>query len=403
VTERFDIVCVSTNDWTSLPTSKQHLMAVLSQERRVLYVDPPIDIFSMVGRRRRWLKIAPLRRVRDRLWVLSPVAASVPSGPLRMRDYHRSLAPRVRAAARRVGIEAPVLWTYSPEHSPYVGATGERAAVYQAADEPAAFSADPGATASLEREHVEAVDLVLVASEKLLEARASSGKAHRLPNAADVRHYKRVIAGGEDADDAVFLEAVRSPARTPVEFAGLEGPIVFYGGAAYGWFDFDLLAEMARERRDWNFVLVGPAQRGRGLRGLPGNVRLLGRREYDRFPWYVLGADVTVLPWRDGLFSANADPIVLYEYLLCGKPVVATPFPAALEKGGLVRTARSAGEFVTAIEDALAGDSGGKRFREATAYGLANTWEKRAATAVDLIGGALSRNDRGEGSAGGGA
>jgi len=401
--DRFDIVCISTNDWTGLPTSKQHLMSVLSEDRRVLFVDPPTDVFSVIGRRRRWPKLGGVRRVRERLWVLSPLVASVPSGPTRMQAYHGSIAPRVRSAARRLGIESPVLWTFSPEHSPYVGAMGERVAVYQAADEPAAFSSDPGATAALERAHIEAVGLVLVASESLLEARAASGKAHRLPNAADVRHYKGAIADDADAEDELFVEVLKHPTRIPAEFDDLERPIVFYGGAAYGWFDFDLLAEVARRRPDWSFVLVGPVGRGPASRGLPGNVRLLGRRDYDDFPGYVLGADVAILPWRDGPFSRNADPIVLYEYLLCGKPVVATPFRAALEKGALVRTADSAEAFGAAIEEGLAERPGGEGFRSRVSYALANTWESRAATAIELIGEVLRREGAEDGPAKGSA
>jgi hypothetical protein len=56
-----------------------------------------------------------------------------------------------------------VLWTFDPEHAVFVGALDERLALYQAADDPAAFSGDPAATSERERRHIEAVDLVFAA------------------------------------------------------------------------------------------------------------------------------------------------------------------------------------------------------------------------------------------------
>ena len=133
---------------------------------------------------------------------------------------------------------------------------------------------------------------------------------------------------------------------------------------------------------------VGPG--GSGER-LPSNVVRLGRRSYEEFPAYVASCDVAIIPWRDGLFSRNADPIVLYQYLLCGRPVVATPFPAALERGGLVATAQGAAAFVAAVERALSEESDAGARRQRIAFGLANTWQARAAVAAGLIESAVRR------------
>ncbi len=105
-------------------------------------------------------------------------------------------------------------------------------------------------------------------------------------------------------------------------------------------------------RPEWVFALVGP--RGPSLRRtrLPENVLTLGRKSYDVFPRYVARADVTFIPIREGEIYESCDPIVVYEYLLCGKAVVATPFPSAVEHGPLVRTADSAQGFAEAIDSA---------------------------------------------------
>lgn len=395
-----DIICLSTNHWTGLPTSKQHLTWVLSRTARVLYVDPPLDVFSAVGRARRWSKFRGLRRVRDGAWVLSPLVLSNRSAPRSRLAFHERSVVRVREASRKLGLVRPVLWTFTPEHGPYIGKLDESVTVYHVADDLPAMSADPGAMAEMEARHAGRVDLILTVSGALLDKFAHTGKAMRLPNAADVRHYCRVIAGSEDAAPDEFVRALSSRDRVPPEFAGARRPILLYGGATYQWFHTELFLELAERRPDWTFAFVGPTTGRLARGGLPPNVLAVGRRSYEEFPWYVASSDVAIMPWRDDEITRNADPIGLYEYLLCGKPVVATPFPAALERGELVRTARSADEFVSAIEDALAETKPGDRAAERVRFGFENAWEDRARAALEGMGARIAARDAAGGPAG---
>lgn len=379
-----DVVCLSTNHWTGLPTSKQHLMSVVARSGRVLYVDPPIDVFSAAGRRRRWGKFLGLRCVAPELWVLSPVVLSSSSDPGARAAFYRRWGGRVAAAAGRLGFVSPVLWSFAPEHVDCAGSVGERLLVYHVADEPRAFSRSPEETARLEKVMIERADLVFAVSKALADARAPSGKVRRLRNAADARHYRRVIAGDPDAGVDDYVAALLRESSRPIGRCGLQRPVVLYGGAAYDWFDEALFFDAARARPSWSFVVAGPVGGSRERGRPPANVRFLGRRPYDEFSLHLAGADVVVMPWRDSTFSRNADPIVMYEALVCGRPVVATPFPAALEAAPLVRTADGAGAFVEAIEDALA-DVGEDAVRARVERGLASTWEDRAAEALEWI------------------
>jgi glycosyltransferase involved in cell wall biosynthesis len=397
-----DIICLSTNHWTGLPTSKQHLTWVLSRKARVLYVDPPIDVFSALGRARRWSKLRGLRRVRDGAWVLSPLVLSNSSAPRSRLAFHERFVARVREASRKLGLVRPVLWTFTPEHGPYIGCLDESLAVYHVADDLPAMSVDPEAMAEIEALHAGRVDLIFTVSRALFDKFAHTGKAVRLPNAADVRHYSRVIAGDEDAGRDGFARALASAVRVPPEFAGARRPVLLYGGATYQWFDTELFLELAGRRPDWTFAFVGPTTGRLARGGLPPNVLAVGRRSYEEFPWYVASADVAIMPWRDDEITRNADPIGLYEYLLCGKPVVATPFPAALERGRLVRIARSADEFVSAIEDALAEAGSGDAALERVRFGFENSWEDRARAALEAVASAPSARDAGSRSPGGG-
>jgi len=379
-----DIVCVSPNHWSGLSTSKKHLMQVLARQGRVLFVEPPIDVFSTLGRRRRWPKLRGLRRAGDGPWVLPSVTWATSGTTAWKRRFHSDHVRAVVGASRRLELDRPVLWAFAPEHLEYVGGVGESLVVYQVADEPASLARDEQATRAADREMTDRADVVFAVSRELAERRRAPGKTHVLRNAADRTHYARVLAGdGAAGVDAFVAGLARS--RRPGELRGARGPVVLFGGAAYDWFDTDLLTGVATLRPGCTFVLVGP--KGDGLRRarLPSNVVSIGRRTYDEFPGFVASADATFMPVRRGETFETCDPIVVYEYLLCGKQVVATPFPAALEHGALVRTADGVEAFAEQIDEALGVALDEGEIRRRVEYGFANTWEDRAARAMSVI------------------
>ena len=300
----------------------------------------------------------------------------------------------MRRASEAMGLERPVIWAFAPEHIEYVNALDGSLLIYYVTDEPTSLARDRDVTRATDDAMVESADLVLGLSAKLTEARSVPGKTFRLPSAADRRHFSRVLAGDENAGVDTFIRAISGPVAVPDELRHLDRPLVLFGGAAYDWFDTGLLLELSAMRPEWVFALVGP--RGPSVRRtrFPENVLALGRKPYDVFPRYVARADVTFIPIREGETYENCDPIVVYEYLLCGKPVVATRFPSAVEHGPLVRTADSARGFAEAIESALEEAADTDAVRRRVEYGFANTWEDRAESALAIISEELVRRER---------
>ena len=389
-----DMICLSPNHWTGLTTSKKHLMQIFSRKGRVLFVEPPIDFLSVLGRRRRWAKLRKLRQVSSSLSVLSSVTPTTRGTTEWRRQFHASWREEVRRASDAMGLERPVIWAFAPEHIEYVNALDGSLLIYYVTDEPTSLARDRDVTRATDDAMVESADLVLGLSARLTEARNVPGKTFRLPSAADRRHFSRVLAGDENASIDTFIHALSDPAAVPGELRHLERPLILFGGAAYDWFKTELLLELSAMRPEWVFALVGP--RGPSLRRtrFPENVLVLGRKPYDVFPRYVARADVTFIPIREGETYENCDPIIVYEYLLCGKPVVATSFPSAVEHSPLVRTADSARGFAEAIESALEEAADTDAVRRRVEYGFANTWEDRAEGALAIITEALARRER---------
>jgi len=151
----------------------------------------------------------------------------------------------------------------------------------------------------------------------------------------------------------------------------LARPIVGYHGMIGDWLDVPLLAEAARARPDWSFVLVGPRQ---GFGWLPlarlDNVHLLDAVAYCGLPCLVQDFDVGCIPFRPGPLTASTDPVKLYEMLAAGRPVVASGLEGNWE--GVI-TAAPGCPLAPVLEVALA-DANPTRAQN---FARENTWDQR--------------------------
>jgi hypothetical protein len=92
--------------------------------------------------------------------------------------------------------------------------------------------------------------------------------------------------------------------------AGVKHPIIGYYGALAEWVDFELLYFLAKQRPNWNFILIGDVfvDDLAGLNKLP-NVHLLGRRPYAEMPLYLYHFDVCLIPFKLNDVTHAVDPV----------------------------------------------------------------------------------------------
>ena len=90
--------------------------------------------------------------------------------------------------------------------------------------------------------------------------------------------------------------------------------------------DIDLVANVAKERPDWHFVMIGPIVKidPAALPQLP-NIHYLGGKDYKDLPKYIAGWDVAVIPFAMNESTKFISPTKTPEYLAAGKPVISTP------------------------------------------------------------------------------
>ena len=178
-----------------------------------------------------------------------------------------------------------------------------------------------------------------------------------MPNGADFEHFSR-------GEPNAFV-------------AGLPRPVIGYFGAIAEWFDVELIAQAARERPQWSFVLVGrTAGASLGpLRGLK-NVHLTGERPYGQLPGFLAGFDVACIPFKVDMLTRATNPVKFFEYLSAGKPVVATALCELAPHAKYFHSIQPGEGLVAAAEQALA-DNDAEMAAARRLFARQNTWEAR--------------------------
>jgi GT2 family glycosyltransferase/glycosyltransferase involved in cell wall biosynthesis len=222
-----------------------------------------------------------------------------------------------------------------------------------------------------ERRLASEADLTVTTSAALQkQLEEDSGRAVlRIRNAADFEFF-------QNAPNAALLGSTRRP-------------LIGYYGAIAEWVDLQLIAELARMRPQYSFVLIGEVHEVdvAVLRRL-SNVHFLGEQNYRMIPSYLASFDVCLLPFVLSKLTRAVDPVKIYEYLSQGKPIVSTPLPEVCDYADLVYLAKGATEFAAQIDKALQEDNPERR-ESRISFAKANNWSERVACLDKAMRGAF--------------
>lgn len=142
-----------------------------------------------------------------------------------------------------------------------------------------------------------------------------------------------VIRNGVDPDR--FFPQCQERVREQLGLIAQRPYIVFVGGF-FPWHGLDTLVEaigmVAKAFPTVQCLLVGDGQTKKALEEqvqrlqLSAHVRFIGRVDFDAVPKWIAASDVCVVLYRQTR-SYPGDSMKLWEYLACGRPVVATAGP----------------------------------------------------------------------------
>jgi glycosyltransferase involved in cell wall biosynthesis len=369
------IVCFAGEDWWyHHPHSKNHLLKRYALRNKVLFVNsismglPSManpDFFLKIRRKLksylRWL-----RKVPEGLWVMTPLNLPFYGSRIGRWLNRVLLVAQLRVAMLLLGISRPILWVAIPTAAEMAGRLGEKLLLYQVSDK---YDANEDSALSgrvirkYDQELKDAADVVLYSGRKLFRE-ATEPNRYFLEQAVDFEH---------------FSELKTQPAP---ELAGIPHPTLGYFGSMDYVMDTELMAEVARLRPEWHWVLLG--LKSNLMRISAPNIHFLGARPYGALPRYIRQFDVCVLPWREtNTFTSYGSAIKVREYLATGKPVVMAPLYEYLQTPGL-RFYRGTQEFITQIEAALREDTPALAAQR-QAVVKDGTWDERAGQLATLI------------------
>ena len=384
-----NIVCVASN-WFEHPTSKHHVMRLLSEQNHILWVNyhasrrPKLNRSDsrMIVRRLREA-CAGARRVRPAIDVLSPLLLPLPESPTARRLNTRLLIRQIRGALRQLPTRPTQLWLFTPDAPELIEPLAAEKVVYYCADDFAAFAGyNIELVTELEQRTIAACDVVIATSETLYrQCRQQHANTHLMPHGVDFEH---------------FASAADVPIdRLPDDLCDIPKPIFGYFGLISDYVDLDLIAAVARRRPKWSFVLIGSARCDTSVLDGLGNVHLLGGRPYEDLPGYCRAFDVGLIPFRMSRLTRAVNPIKLREYLAAGLPVVSSPMPEVLRYAPAVRTAETPDQLIAACVTALAASRDGNAAGR-SALVQQESWQARVEQLSQIIMGTGNESGRPE-------
>jgi len=373
-----DLIFVSLEDWDDVWRRNQFICAGLARrfpEMKILFVGLPRNVSHDL----RHGKLRALRtRATSRLaefpnitvtHALKLLPDSMPAG----RRFNEGMARRhIRGAARRLGMNEPLLWLnpYSAAHM--AGAMGERAVIYDITDDwaeaPSFSKSEKKLIAEQDGALCKQADLVVVCSSALEASRRGICKVLlQLPNGVESEHYESI------------------PDRA--EAGPWPRPVFGYTGTIHAdRFDVDLVAGLAGAFAEGSVVLVGPDHLTRAEKEKlerHRNIHITGPAPYARIPGVMSHFDVCIVPHVETKFTNSLNPLKLWEYLASGKPVVSTNVAGFSSYPHLCRIASGLEPFVQACREAL-GENGAHRV-ERRAEARNQSWSRRIETLLEAL------------------
>ena len=272
--------------------------------------------------------------------------------PLRLRrgDVHRVAGVErsyrlygtlVRSAARRRGLENPLMITFNPFFAAFGDHAGFSSVTYVARDDWASYHGTPhlrsAYLAAYERIRERGIAVSAVSAE-LLARLAPTGSSAVVPNGVD---------------PGVWLD----PRPVPADMAAMPRPIAVYTGTVDERLSLEAIESLARHFADGTVLLIGPSDTAAvaRIRKVAPAITMLRSRKQSALAAYVHAADVCVLPHVVSDLTRAMSPLKVYEYLAAGAPVVATDLPPVRDVDADITLVSDLGEFGVAARTAAEG------------------------------------------------
>jgi len=191
---------------------------------------------------------------------------------------------------------------------------------------------------------------------------------------------------GQGCDVSLFNDEGNT-IEIPKEFKDIPKPVLGYVGYLTSMrLDIELLEFMAKTKKEWSIVLVGPEDedfKNSALHQL-GNVFFLGSKDASELPAYVKGFDIAMNPQVVNDWTIGNYPRKIDEYLAMGKPTLATKTKAMEMFQEYVYLGNTKEEYIQLAEKALEENSEALK-KKRIDFAKSHTWENNVKAIYEAI------------------
>ncbi len=286
--------------WNFVFQRPQHLFTRAAKTQPVIFFEEPV----YEGATRAHLRLA---QPQDNITVATPV---LPRGLTQNEAdlFQRSLLGDLLARhdiADGQQRERLVTWYFTPMALRFSSHLKPSLCVYDCMDELSQFRGAPKEIRDLERDLIARAGLLFTGGQSLYEAKRSlHSNAHPFPSSIDAKH---------------FGKARGSTAPEPHDQACIPRKRIGFFGVIDERLDVDLLAEAARLRPAWQFVMLGPVVKiDPATLPRPANIHWLGQKNYDELPAYLASWDLGFMPFALNEATRYISPTKTPEFLAAG-------------------------------------------------------------------------------------
>jgi len=381
-----DIIYFAQGKWDGLWRSRQQLMSIFARKNRVLYVEgrPTLRfaLHAFVGKdlRRSDLHLSSVRQVSENLFVCRFPIWAPESDRFPLKRLTRTVGWLfIQHALRKLHMSRPIVWLSQPSMVDLIEAIPSACLrVYHVYDEYGGYCGLTPASRhqieELEKRMMELVDIVIVSSKRLYDAKSSlHANTYFVPHGVNYKAYTAALR------DPYIPDGLRS----------IKAPRLGYVGLISDKLDLQMIGELAQNHANWSLVFVGEArvstQRDiwQALISM-SNVHYLGEVEVSQVPYYIKGFDVGLVPYVLNRYAENAQPLKVYDYLAAGLPIASVDVPAVREFGQYIHVTERPRDFSQAVEAALA-DTTPERCQARRNIAAQHTWEVRVEQLSDVL------------------
>lgn len=372
--KNYSIIVFPLVDWNDPWQRYQHLALYFSEFNRVIYINSPVAITYLMKRPRILLKkwcrfLLGKRKIHSNLTIGYPP----PCLPFERRSRWVNLFNQyllywyIKTFVKVQG--RIILWINDPYKYLMIRLLRPEITVYDCPD--AIVFKDSSRKQRLydqfKKRVLQESTVSLFTSQSLLDEGGRYAENHYyVPNGVNVQGF------------------IQERCKTPEIVKDISGIILGVVGTFDERVDIELLEFILENIEEAILLLVGPIQTDIGKLGRHPRVLRVGKRQYEEIPSFIKTFDVALIPYRVNEVTKAVYPVKLHEYLILGKPVVATDLPELEQFSTIMWIANTKEKYLHCVRLAIREKDEEIR-QKRIKVAKENSWEQRTSQITEIL------------------